>query len=556
MFGNGGNEGHGIDFFDDSKVLLSVVAPDGTTLEIEGFTNAAHLALFGDGILDDSMLPTAITWVEPGSSADDEPGLVGWHHLSSDEWRYGNLGVPGSPELDARLQNLADSLGVTVADLGYVVGSPIPDDILALIEANNLFGEAGIEDIRNLNLNFIIDLGDVEGEQVTLRISPSFADIVERAETQQGFAMAAHLDAAANIPHWDLGNAGTYDALITEILGMSDDEAAAALQSLGFGFLPAFSSLSFEFARNQMSLLNDTWPRAGGASATISSKGNAAAMQMGEDTYWLVGLGGARADYDQTGSSLGYDLDFSAVSVGFERFTSDALSYGVLLGASDGTADAEGGAGSIDATGLSLAGFVRGRFGAQGFFQAVLGYQDLSYDSTRSVQGMTATGKTDGSQVFASVEGEYLYNQGAWRYGPIASVEYYDTKIDAFDETGAGAFNLSVGKQSGSLLLGSVGVRGEYAVPGSSGDTLLTGSLAYTVANGDNITVQTGFVGLPGVSYPLEGRDDNWVDLQLGVESELSRSGGKTTSLSAGYHGAFGSDYESHGLHLGLIVSF
>lgn len=546
LFGEGGHEGN-IGFFSDTNAGFTRLTSTDV-LEFGALTNGDYVGFFGDSLLDNSMTPDGLFW-DDNDDPDDESALVAWNNLSGGGWTYGTLETPA--DIDDRLQELADALGVDVGDLGYVDGGLVPDDIVALAEANGLFEVGEIEDLRNANLNYTITIGDLDGGEFTIRIAPTFADIVDQTETDQQFILAGHLDAAANVPYMDLGNAGTYQAAITSLLGMSSEDRADALESIGFSFLPAFGSLGFEVSRNQIGVITDTHLRYG-EEGIVSTQGDTAAWKMGEDVYWLLGLEGGRASHESTPGNVGYDIDFTALSIGAERQVSSALSYGFLFGASNGSADAYNNRGEIDSDSYSFAGFLRSRFGTNGIVHAVLGYQDISYDTTRNVMGSTAEGKTDGSQWFAAVKGEYLYKSGNLTFGPTASVEYYDLSVDGFSETGAGAWNLTVGKQSGDLLIGSVGVRGEYLVPDSSGKTSLTGSLAYTASNGDDMVVQTGFVGLPGGAYPVGGLDEDWVDLQLGIQSRLSEQ----ATLTAGYRGAFGSNYESHGLNLALLFQF
>ncbi len=557
LFGNGGQEDAGIGFFDEERGLLAVTRTDAATLDAVSPTNAVYKALFGDAILDNSMLPDAFFWDASATAlASDEPIPLAWYNNSQAQWVYGNLGITASPELDERLQILSDSLGVTVTDLAYVGGAAVPDDIAALMLADPLFEEAPLEDLRNVNLNFIIDLGDVDGNQVTLRITPQFADIVAGVETQDQFETAAFLDAMANVPYMDLGNSAVYQAAISSLLAMSAEERANGLESIDFSFLQAFPNIGFEFSRNQISTIMNS--RSGGNTpdVPVSSKGLATAMKMGEDVSCLLGIDAVRSAYDTTPNTVGYDIDFTSLSVGVEKFTDDNSSFGLLFGVTKGTAEAAAGRGEIDTTGLSLSAFGRTHFGEGGFAQAVVGYQDLSYDTSRFVIGDTATGTTDGSQIFAALSGEYMYQTGAFNVGPTASVEYYKVSVDAFNETGAPAWNLAVGEQSGKIILGSVGVRGDYTVASASGNTLLTGSLAYTTANGDDMLVDTGFVGLVGSNNTVAGLDDNWADLQFGFESIVENKGTSTTILSGGYRGSFGSDYESHGLHLAMKMTF
>lgn len=503
------------------------------------------------------MLPKAMLWDASETALASEEGVpIAWFDRSQDQWLYGTLGVPASSELDEKLQLLADELGMTVAELGYVSGDAIPAEVLAAMEAGALFQEGPIEDLRNLNMNFIIDLGDVDGGQVTMRIIPNFADIVSAARTKQQFTMAAILDAAANVPFFHSGDHELYQAAIDEMLALDGSKIAAALDSMSFRFAQAFSSLGFEYSRNQIAMMRDSRRPAAGTDGVMSSQGSANTHKAGDDLYWIFGLDGARAAYDTTSDGIGYDIGFTAVSIGLEKVVDANFSYGVLLGGSFGTAEAYSGRGEIESNGLSLAAFARSRFGDGGFLQGMLGYQDLSYESEREIMGRTAKGDTDGSQVFASLDAEYMFPSGAFNFGPTASLEYYKISVDSFKESGADIFNLTFGEQSGDLMLGTIGVRGDYLIPNAAGGTLLTGSLGYTFADGDDISVQTGLVGLPGASYTIAGMDDDWVDLQIGFESNLDMSGKSQGIIRGGYRGSYGSSYESHGIHLGLNVEF
>ena len=516
-------------------------------------TNPDFTTHFGTALLDNTMTPDGLFWDDNGDP-NDESALVAWNNLAGGGWTYGTLALPANES--ARLAELADALGVEVADLGYVPGGLVPEDIVAAAEANGLFETAEIEDIRNANLNFTMTVGSLDGREFTLLFTPSFAPIVEQTTTPYQFKVAGHLDAAANVPYMDLGNAGAYQTAIKDLMGMSDADRAESLERTGFSFLPAFSSLAFDFSRNQINTITGVLPQSRDSGVVMSSAGAASSWGLSEDTNWLLNIAGGQSSFDTTPNNIGYDSEFTAFSVGAEKHLDDGRSFGVLIGSASGTADAYNARGNIDADGLSVAAFGRAKFGEQGMIQGVIGYQDLSYDSTRRVMGQTARGSTDGSQVFASIKGEYMHSRGSFRFGPTASVEYYDLSIDAFTETGAGIWNLDVGEQSGSMLLGSMGVRGEYLLPGGTGNTLLTGSLGFTMADSGDMMVESGFAGLPGALHPVSGVDGNWVDVQVGFETVLIDQGTSRTTLSGGYFGSFGSSYESHKIQLGLNATF
>ncbi|WP_424938828.1 choice-of-anchor F family protein [Aliiroseovarius sp. S253] len=551
LFGEGGHEGE-VGFFSDTKAgLASTTLVD--SLIFGAISNPDFTTHFGNALLDNTMTPDGLFWDDDGDPSN-ESALVAWNNLAGGGWTYGTLALPANES--ARLQELADALGVKVADLGYVAGGLVPDEIVAAAEANGLFEEAEIEDIRNANLNFTITVGSLDGREFTLLFTPSFAPIVEQTTTPYQFKVAGHLDAAANVPYMDLGNAAAYGTAISDLLAMNDKDRAEALERTGFSFLPAFSSLAFDFSRSQINTVTGALPQSGDSEVVVSSAGAASSWGLGEDTNWLLNVGGGRSSFETTPNNIGYDTEFTSFSVGAEKQLDNGRSFGFLIGSASGTADAYNARGSIDSDSLSVAAFGRAKIGEQGMIQGVIGYQDLSFDSTRRVMGQTARGSTDGSQVFAAIKGEYMTQKGNLNIGPTASFEYYNTSIDAFKEKGAGIWNLGVGEQSGSMLLGSFGVRGDYVMPNGSGNTLLTGSLAYTMADSGDMMVESGFVGLPGAVHPVAAVDGNWVDLQVGFETVLAEQGTTRTTLSGGYYGSFGSGYESHKLHVGLNATF
>ncbi|WP_417248962.1 choice-of-anchor F family protein [Celeribacter sp.] len=558
LFGNGGNEGD-TGFFDGGdKAVMNTVQFEDALIKLGEMTgNATYDQLFGNGFLDDSQVPDGFFFdMSSFDEEADEPKLVAWHNVSTGAWVYGTLGLAGD-ELDEKLQNLADTLGVDLGSLDYIPGDDVPEEIVALMESNDLLSVDIIEDLRNMNLNFMISLGDVDGDQVTLRLAPIFAEIVADAATEYQFKVAGMLDGAAQVPYLDMGNAGTYEAAVEEILDIEDDaERHAALESVGFSFLGSYSSLSYELGSAMTAALPEVGTVRGASGATLSTKGLPNGWAIGEDATGFVSIQGETASYDRTTDGAGYDIDSYSFAAGAEWRLDPTLGFGVMIGAGTGSADAQGDLGSVDTDALSIAVFGRKAFGNGGSISAMLGYQDLSFESTRNVMGEIAKGKTDGSQVFAALNAQYMFQSGAFTYGPRASLEYYKQKVGGFDETGAGAWNLSIGDQSGEVTIASVGIEGSYTLPQSRGETVLTGALSLTNASGDDQLIETGFVGLPTTSVPVDEFDDQWVDLELGFSTTLGATSTSKTTLQGGYRGAFGENHSSHALQAVIRFEF
>lgn len=554
LFGEGGNEG-AIGFLSDEKAKLTLTS-SSDVLAFGALTNPDYVAHFGDALLDDTMVPDGMFW-DDNDDPDDEGALVAWNNIANGGWTYGTLDV--AENIDARLGELATALGVEVADLNYAAGGLLPDDIVAAAEANGLFEVDAVEDLRNANLNYTLTVGTVEGGELIVRTAPSFAPIVESATTEAQFLAAGYLDAAANVPYLDEGNAEDYQAAITSMMVLDAAGRARALDSLNFGYAPALSSLAFEGARDQVATVLGYNPLvgAGGETGTVSTMGTGDSWAMGQDMYGITSISGSKSVYDPTATSLGYDVAITSVSVGLEKhLPATTSSVGLALGYTNGTATADRDVGEINAEGYSLTAYSRNAFADGGMFQALIGYQDLAHTSTRSVLDDEVGGSTDGSQIFAAFTFDYMQDMGGFKVGPTASVEYYNVSTDAFSEDSDSIWALNVNEQSTKTVLASVGVRGEYTVQNAMGESHISGALKYTKASSDDIFVETTAVNFPGTSYTAPGMDQDLIDVTFGFDTVMSTSANGDVILQGGYRGSFGDDYKSQGISIGVNMTF
>ena len=554
LFGGGGQEGE-IGFFSNTKDKFNLVTSSGNTLTFEGLSNADYNALFGTGYLDNTMVPDGIFW-DDNADPEDEGALIAWNNPSQGGWTYGTLDT--EENIDARLEALADSLEVSVEELGYESGQLVPDSIVAAANANGLFEVEPVEDLRNANLNYTMTVGTIDGGMVTVRLRPKFSDIVTSARSDSQLRNAIYLDTVAEVPYLNLqGNTEEYQAAIASLTELGDDALTSrALDSIGFGYAPAFTSLGFEASRDQVQAITRQAPwDESSPSQEMTTNNNSWLMQEG--LYGFASLSGSQSEYDPITNASGYDIDVTSFTAGVEkRLPNTNSSLGVAVGYTDASVDADQDLGDIDADGYSIAAFSRTRFGDGGLVQALVGYQDLSYDSERTTFDRNkANGDTDGTQKFAALNVDYLKDMGGFKIGPTASLEYYDISVDGFSEKDADLWNLNVNEQSSDVVLASIGARGEYAF--ATSDTRLTGSLKYTNASGDDLNIQSGFVGqLDGASYTVKGLEEDLIDVSLGIDHVIQSSKANKMTVYGGYNGSYGSDYNSQGLHIGLNTTF
>lgn len=556
LFGAGGNEGE-IGFFNDAAAGFSLVRSVDTLdfgAASDLLSNPFYVANFGNAMLDNTMIPDGLFWDDNGDPSD-ESALVAWNNIAAGGWTYGNLALPAT--LPARLEELAASLGVTVADLAYTPGALVPAEIVAAAEANGLFAVDVIEDLRNANVNYTITVGTVDGNEFIIRTAPRFAPIVETSGSDGQFLVAASLD-AANVPF--LGADAGYLAIIDSVMALPTvAERQQALAELGFNAAAGLFGSAYALGTDQFFALSGGLAAGDetGDETSVSSKG--AMWSLDGVTRGFVSLGGRMSDTEATSNNLGFETESASVWAGLERSVNATTAIGVMLGGGQANTDMDLDAGSVDVESLGLGLYARGTMGGNGRYKAMLGYQNLSLDTERNigVLGATAAGDTDGDMFVAGVEADWLKPMNTWRWGPTASLQYVNVSVDGYTETGAGLGNLTVGDQNTNYLLASAGLRAEADYPVGGG---MVNSFAYatvTTQSGGDDVITTNFDGLPGFGMPVDSQDDTWVDFGVGISTTLAKTSTSETTLGAEYKGAFfGDGFESHAVRMSLNVNF
>jgi len=549
LFGDGGQEGEVGFFSDKSGGLVAIQSADGSVITGVELFNAFHTANFGTAFLSQNMVPDGYFW-DDNDDPNDEAKLVAWNNPAGGGWTYGTL---ADASLAATLQDLADTLGVTVADLGYASGGAVPADIVALMQANHLFEVDIIEDLANLNLNFSVDITDSALGEFTLRIMPTFAPIVMAAGTNFQFAVAGSLD-AANIPY--LAADPAYLTMITQILALpTTAEQQNALEELGYSYLGAYSSTGFTIGRDQVAALGS--PR--GDINGIVEQGDGGSWLIRDNLAGFVSVGGNVSDFGRSTNGIGYELTSRSMWAGLEIDVSNSTSWGVMAGGFNTDATIDGGRGSLDSSGVGAALFGRTKLDNGLRAQAIFGYQYYDFDSTRNVipASVTARGSTNGGLMFGAFEADWMHNRGAINFGPMGSFELYAMNTDAFSETGAGIWNMNVGAHSQTAIITSAGFKADFTHEIGSWTFNPFGEIALTKQVGNSATTQTAFAGLPTMNTPVDGMDSAWVDVGAGFTIKPNLDTLYQPEFGAEYHGAvFGEGYSSHSVRVFAKVAF
>jgi|GEM_PF-3489713 len=541
LFGEGGQEGQGVGFFD---------APDGTSgdtgrasfslvkstdvLDFGGaadlISNDVHTTFFGNAMLYDAAVPNGIFWDETPTIDTDEGSLLTWYHTGNKTWYYGNLGIAGSPELDAKLAAIAADLGVTVADLGYTAGGDaVPAAIISAMEGDDRFDVDKIEDLRNANLNYTITVGNVEGGQFIIRIAPRFAPIVEAAGTPMQFAVAGAID-AANIPY--LAADPGYRAMINQVMALPTLAARQnAIEELGYSFLRTYMATGLTTGREQVAALNSL--------GRIGDGPQGSTWSMTDSISGFLSANGNVSSFDRTRNNAGFDLRTGSLWAGIESEISSDFSLGGMVGGISSASTIDAGRGSLDSEGFGTAIFARGNNVWDHLnFQAIAGYQTLDFTSSRNVipAGVVAQGETDADLWFGAISADWMTKIGDFEVGPTASLEYYDLSTHGFTETGAGIWNMTIGTQNDNVTVGRIGLKANHRYVTNSWDIGTFGHISYTEQWGSNSVNSAKFAGLPQMSIPVDGLDSSGVD--FGVGFKASPASHQNLQFGAAYRGS------------------
>jgi outer membrane autotransporter protein len=214
-----------------------------------------------------------------------------------------------------------------------------------------------------------------------------------------------------------------------------------------------------------------------------------------------------------------------SVTAGADYQPDDHFTVGALLGYAhtDANLDSRGSSATVDSYTAGLyASYVN-----KGWYANFLGaYSRNAYTSDRMVDiaglGGDNHGATSGNQGSANLTGGYEFQKGAFKFGPIASVQYVHLAIDSTQEQGPTA--LSIGDQSQDSLRSQLGLEGRFVADVNTplGPMTLTPHLSaswqheYMDSSG-GITSQ--FTGTGGGSFVTQtqspDRDAAFIDVGL-----------------------------------------
>ncbi len=180
--------------------------------------------------------------------------------------------------------------------------------------------------------------------------------------------------------------------------------------------------------------------------------------------FWITGaidFGFANAGTQRSG----FRFTTGGITAGADYHVSDQFSVGAGFGYGRDSTDV--GSAGTKSTGDSYSLALYGSYRPLPtlFVDGVAGYGTLSFDSRRWVTDASefATGKRNGSQVFAQLSAGYEHRSDVWLISPYGRLSVSESKLDPFSESGAGLNALTYFGQTVTAVSGTLGLRTEYA---------------------------------------------------------------------------------------------
>jgi outer membrane autotransporter protein len=163
--------------------------------------------------------------------------------------------------------------------------------------------------------------------------------------------------------------------------------------------------------------------------------------------------------------------------------------------------------------------------------------------------GQTANSAADGNEGFANIDGGYEFHHNAWKFGPLAGLQYTHLSVDGYQESGSIA-DLAVDAQQDDSLRSRLGgrVSGTFDVGGMVLTPHLDASWQHEFMDQSRgITSQFDGAGLGSfiVTTDRPSRDSALVD--LGVDLQVNEAIGvfANYAVQAGQSDYFGQSVQA-----------
>ena len=227
-------------------------------------------------------------------------------------------------------------------------------------------------------------------------------------------------------------------------------------------------------------------------------------------------------------SDEGFDFDTNGVTMGVDyRFNSNTV-IGAALGYAKFDSNVNTDA-TVESTALTFSAYGSFNVTDNFYIDARVSFGNPDFNQSRVVDftlednqvDQISFGETQGNQQSYIMTSGYQFNKNGWQFTPSISAEFYKSKIDAFVETGASAWNVGFSEQNFETTRFTLGFQTSKSISLSNG--VLIPSLGYKLIhenqNGDEFILMR-ISGMPtGEFFESETsfNDGDYSTLDLGL---------------------------------------
>jgi len=269
----------------------------------------------------------------------------------------------------------------------------------------------------------------------------------------------------------------------------------------------------------------------------------------------------ATGEKDNTSIETGFDYDAYGITGGMDIRLNDMFVLGLAAGYGQTEADYTSSTGSMDMDAYSLSVFGTVYKKDQYYIDGIINLTRNSFDSSRTFTDpnattQTALGDTNGDVLNIGLAIGYEHNDKNLTIGPFAKLNYTRADIDAFSETGAGPWGLSVADQEITSFEGIVGIQMSKAISRPWGVLIpqMRLELVHEFDNESRI-INAQFLGavqngLNNIMFqPTDAPDRTYFNLALSAAGQFSQG----RSAYVQYTGLIGHDtVNEHAIELGV----
>jgi uncharacterized protein YhjY with autotransporter beta-barrel domain len=311
-----------------------------------------------------------------------------------------------------------------------------------------------------VTIEVIAGIGSIDGF-VTGARNRSVATMLDAACNAEGVSNA--LRSSCSQFSSQLGEDNNLDSLVSNI---APDEALIQ------------RSLMSENNRNKTSRLYQGIAQLhAGSSASLTvndqvvSSGGGAGDGFSSPWTLLTSIQTEHFEHNQTSNEAGYESKSVGALIGVGYRVDRKLSLGLAFDWSSYDVDFATKGGNMDSDIYSLTGFLSYYDGPL-HWDLQAGYTAGDTQASRVITfPETAIAKSDygSDQLSLSTQLEWAWQPGAWALKPFVRMDYLQTNVDAFSETGDSVWNMSAAEQNYTLLNSSLGLDTSYTATTSWG---------------------------------------------------------------------------------------